>query len=75
MPMLGWMDRRTNELYDLLAVTRVQYTGEMVKVFKNQKTGKIIVVKEPYELLNIDGELLPRFCRWGIASPGNDDGF
>lgn len=73
--MLGWKDRKTGKLYDQLAVTRVEYTDMMVSVFKDQETGRIIVVSKPYELIEFEGIMTPRFRRWGINTGHVDDSF
>lgn len=74
--MLGWKDRKTGKLYDL--IEEVFYdldTGDLVSVLKCQATGRKCVVQDKYELVEVEGEMVPRFCRWYIATEHMDNGF
>jgi hypothetical protein len=74
MPMIGWKDRKTGMVYDYFAVFRDIDTGRLVSIMKCQVTGIKYVVIDRFELIDVDGEMLPRFCRWGING-GPDDTF
>lgn len=75
MPMLGWKDRKTGRMYDSDSFVCDIDTGKLVAIMQCQITGIKVAVRNKFELIDVDGEIVPRFCRWGINSGHVDDSF
>ena len=73
--MLGWKDRKTGRLYDWVGMHRILGTKGWVTLYRCQISQQVYAVIEPFEMIEVDGEMVTRFCQWGINTGHADDGF